>query len=143
MDLQQLCIVLNIGNQHLKNRQNNMEKIYLRHNLPSFIFSIFLFLFAVEPALVKINVPDYIVWSLIILCIAILLVSCIVLIVKDKRSFVVSFASTSRFSFFNIASALIGLIISYSLNSNLVKLWIFLLVINIVAILIPNPFKQQ
>lgn len=139
MDLQQLCIALN----NLKNRQNNMEKIYLRHNLPSFIFSIFLFLFAIEPVLVKIIVIDYIVWSLIMLCGIIWLVICIISIAKDKQNFILSLTSTSRFSFFNIASALIGLIISYSLNSNLIKLWIFLLVINIVSILIPSPFKQQ
>jgi hypothetical protein len=120
-----------------------MEKIYLRHNLPFFMFSIFFFLFAVEPALEKINIIDYIVWSLIILCGAIWLVSCIISIVKNKKNFIISFASTSIFSFFNIASALIGLIISYFFNSNLIKLWIFLLVIYIVAILIPNPFKQK
>jgi len=120
-----------------------MEKIYLRHNLPSFIFSIFLFLFAIEPVLVKIIVIDYIVWSLIMLCGIIWLVICIISIAKDKQNFILSLTSTSRFSFFNIASALIGLIISYSLNSNLIKLWIFLLVINIVSILIPSPFKQQ
>jgi hypothetical protein len=120
-----------------------MKKRYLRHNLTSFMFSIFFFLFAVEPALEKINVIDYIVWSLIILCETIWLVSCIISIVKDKQNFILNLTSTSRFSFFNIASALIGLIISYSLNSNLIKLWIFLLVINIVSILIPRPFKQQ
>lgn len=42
-----------------------------------------------------------------------------------------------------VGRALIGLIISYFFNSNLIKLWIFLLVIFIVAILMPNPFKQK
>lgn len=120
-----------------------MGKIYVSHDLPSIMFSIFLFLFAVEPVFEKINVIDYIIWSLIMLCGAIWLVSCIISIGRDKKNFIISLASKSQFSFFNIAGALIGLIISYSLNSNLFKVWIFLLVINLVFILMPNPYKQQ
>lgn len=120
-----------------------MEKIYLSHNFPSIMFSAFLFLFAIEPVFEKIIVIDYIVWALIMLCAAIMLCSVIVLIVKSKMEFVLSLTSKSRLSFFNIASALIGLIISYSFNSHLVKVWIFLSVLNIVDILTPDPFKNK
>ena len=120
-----------------------MEKIYLSHNFPSIMFSAFLFLFAIEPVFEKIIVIDYIVWALIMLCGAIMLCSVIVLIVKSKMEFVLSLTSKSRLSFFNIASALIGLIISYSFNSHLVKVWIFLSVLNIVDILTPDPFKNK
>lgn len=120
-----------------------MEKKYLRHNLPSVMFSIFFFLFAIEPVLAKIKIIDSIVWVLIILCGSIGLISCIIFTVKDTRNFFINLASTSRFSILNIASALLGLIISYSLNSHLIKLWIFFLVINILYLLIPNPFRQQ
>lgn len=121
-----------------------MGKTYFNHNLPSVMFSIFLFLFAVEPALGKINtITDYIVCSLTMLCGAIWLVSFIISIVKDKQNFILRLTSKSKFSFFDIASALIGLIISYYLNPNLFDMWIFLLVLNVVFILIPNPFKQK
>jgi len=62
---------------------------------------------------------------------------------REKQNFVLNLASKSIFSYFDIVSALIGLIISYSLNSNLFKLWIFLLVINVLSILIPNPYKKK
>ena len=120
-----------------------MEKIFLRHNLPSIMFSLFLFLFAIEPVFEKIIIIDYIVWALIMLCVIILFVSVISLIIKYKMVFILSLTSKSRFSFFNITSALIGLIISYSFNSHLVNVWIFLLVLNIVDILTPDPFKQK
>ena len=124
-----------------------MGKMHLKHNLPSWSFCIFLFLFAVEPvfALAKMHVIDYIVWSLIMLFGfgTFLLAIFIGLTTQDRVGFILNLTSTSRFSFFDIASALIGLIISYFFNSNLIKLWIFLLVIFIVAILMPNPFKQK
>lgn len=126
----------------MKNKHSIMENIYLRYNLPSFSFSILLFLFAIEPLLVKSNVINHIVWSLIILSGLIWLFSCIVLIIKDKHNFIINLTSTSQCLFFNIASALIGVIISYSLNSYLIKLWIFLLIIFIVSVLIPDPFKK-
>lgn len=121
------------------NRRNNMRtRIYLRHNLPSVMFSIYLFLFALEPALE--NIKLY--YILLVLCGAIWLVTFIISIITHKQYFILNFAAKTKLSFFDVVSALIGLVISYSLNSNLFKLWIFLLVINIVAILMPNPYKR-
>jgi hypothetical protein len=125
------------------NQLNNMKKIFLVKNLSPIMFSAFLFLFAIEQALENINILYYIVLVLMILCVVLLLFSSVKSIVKDKQNFVLSLTSKSIFSFFDIGSALIGLIISYSLNSNLFKLWIFLLVINIITILIPHPYKKQ
>ncbi len=113
--------------------------IYLKNNLSNLMFSLFLFLFAVEPIFENIEILDYIVWSIMILCGVVWLASFIKSIVKKRKDFM----SKSLFSFFDIASSLIGSIISYSLNSHLFKMWIFLLVINIIFILIPSPRKQQ
>lgn len=120
-----------------------MVKIYLRSNLYHFMASIFLFLFAIEPLLDNIKILYYIVISMMMLCVAIWLLCCVKSMVKDKLNFISSLTSKSIFPFFDIASSVIGLIISYSLNSNLFKLWIFLLVLNIIFILIPNPYKRH
>ena len=118
-------------------------RIHLGNSLCHSMFSIFLFLFAVEPAFENIKILYYIILSIMMLCGVVWLLNGVNSIIKDKQNFILSLTSKSLFSFFDIASSLIGLIISYSSNSNLLKLWIFLLALNIIFILIPNPYKQQ
>lgn len=120
-----------------------MRKSFLMKNLSQIMFSVFLFLFAVQQALESINILYYIILVLMILCVVVWLVSCFKTVMREKQNFVLNLTSKSILSYFDIVSALIGLIISYSLNSNLFKLWIFLLVINVLSILIPNPYKKK
>lgn len=120
-----------------------MRKSFLMKNLSQIMFSVFLFLFAVQQALGSINILYYIILVLMILCVVVWLVSCFKTVMREKQNFVLNLTSKSILSYFDIVSALIGLIISYSLNSNLFKLWIFILVINVLSILIPNPYKKK
>ena len=116
-----------------------MKRINFKQNLSSIMFSIFYFLFAIEPAIENHNIIYYSVLSLRLLCGVIWLINCTILIANNKKSFILGLASKSLFSFFDTTSALIGLIISYSFNSSLFKLWIFFFLLNIVYILIPSP----
>ena len=114
-----------------------MKRIFLVKNLSSIMFSMFLFLFAIEQALENINILYYFVLVLMMLCVALGLFSSVKSLVKDKQNFILNLNSKSIFSYLDAGSVLIGLIISYSLNSNLFKLWIFLLVITVITILMP------
>ena len=51
------------------------------------MFSLFLFLFAVEPIFENIEILDYIVWSIMILCGVVWLASFIKSIVKKRKDF--------------------------------------------------------
>lgn len=107
------------------------------------MFSMFLFLFAIEQALENINILYYFVLVLMMLCVALGLFSSVKSLVKDKQNFILNLNSKSIFSYLDAGSVLIGLIISYSLNSNLFKLWIFLLVITVITILMPHLSKKN
>jgi hypothetical protein len=120
-----------------------MKRIFLVKNLSSIMFSMFLFLFAIEQALENINILYYFVLVLMMLCVALGLFSSVKSLVKDKQNFILNLNSKSIFSYLDAGSVLIGLIISYSLNSNLFKLWIFLLVITVITILMPHLSKKN
>lgn len=116
-----------------------MKKIDFKQHTSSVVFSILLFLNALLPIFENINIIFYTLSSLMILCVVIGIVHCTKAVVKDKRSFILNLTSRSVFSFFDAIIALIGLIIAYCFHSNMLNLWIFILVCSSAFILMPSP----
>ena len=74
------------------------------------MFSMFLFLFAIEQALENINILYYFVLVLMMLCVALGLFSSVKSLVKDKQNFILNLNSKSIFSYLDAGSVLIGFI---------------------------------
>lgn len=72
------------------------------------------------------------------LCAVSSLISYIISIVKDRIAFLPSLTSRTPFTLINSAITVLGLIISLLFHSYLFKVWIFLLVLDVIFLLIPT-----
>lgn len=121
-----------------------MKKIDFKKDLSSVMFSLLLFQLALLPIYETIDIVFYLVSVLMILCGVIGVANCVLSIVKDKRSFVLNLTSRSIFSYLEVVTAFLGLMISYSFHSNTFNFWIFILVCSLIFILMPNrPIKSD
>ena len=109
-------------------------------NIHPYCFSVFLLLFAIQPVTEANDVMFYTLSAVMGLSILIILISGIISISKDKKGFIKSvLAPNTPFQFFYILTAVVGIIVDYSLNSNGYKGWIFMLILLIIPLLAPSP----
>lgn len=109
-------------------------------NILSYCFSVFLLCFAIQPVTEANDVMFYTLSAVMGLSILIMLVSGIISISKDKKGFIKSvLAPNTPFQFFYILTAVVGIIVDYSLNSNGYKGWIFMLILFMIPALVPSP----
>lgn len=116
-----------------------MRKVDLKTGKTEIIFSAFLLLFAIEPLFAGMTMVDYAVWGLIVLCILLLIVSLARNLAKDARGFLSRYTSRSVFSVIDIVISLIGVAVSYAVESNLNAFWIFMLVLTVISYFLPTP----
>lgn len=117
-----------------------MERMNPRLNIHPYCFSAFLLLFAIQPVTEAHDVMFYTLSAVMGLSILIMLVSGIISISKSKKGFIKSvLAPNTPFQFFYILTAVVGIIVDYSLNSNGYKGWIFMLILLIIPLLAPSP----
>lgn len=116
-----------------------MRKVDLKTGKTEIIFSVFLLLFAIEPLFAGMPMVDYAVWGLIVLCIVLLIVSLARNLAKDARSFLSRYTSRSVFSVVDIVINIIGVAVSYAVESNLNAFWIFMLVLTVISYFLPTP----
>ena len=117
-----------------------MKRTALNFNIRPYCFSVFLLLFAISPVTEMNDVIFYTLTAIMGLSILVMLISGIVSISKDKKGFVKSALTPNiPFKFFYVLTAAAGIVVGYSMNSNIYKFWIFFLVLEIIAILTPAP----
>ena len=117
-----------------------MEKMTTGFNIRPYCFSVFLLIFAIQPVTESNDVIFYTLSAVMGLSILIMLVSGIISLSKNKRGFIKSaLTPNTPFQFFYILTAVVGIIVDYSLNSNAYKGWIFMLILLMIPVLIPSP----
>ena len=117
-----------------------MEKMTTGFNIRPYCFSVFLLIFAIQPVTESNDVIFYTLSAVMGLSILIMLVSGIISLSKNKRGFIKSAVTPNTpFQFFYILTAVVGIIVDYSLNSNGYKGWIFMLILLMIPVLIPSP----
>ena len=116
------------------------ERMSQKFNIRPHCFSVFLLLFAIQPVAEANDVMFYTLSAVMGLSILIMLVSGIISISKGKKGFIKSAVTPNTpFQFFYILTAVVGIIVDYSLNSNGYKGWIFMLILLIIPVLAPAP----
>ena len=117
-----------------------MEKMTTGFNIRPSCFSVFLLIFAIQPVTESNDVIFYTLSAVMGLSILIMLVSGIISLSKNKRGFIKSAVTPNTpFQFFYILTAVVGIVVAYSLNSNAYKGWIFMLILLMIPVLIPSP----
>jgi hypothetical protein len=117
-----------------------MEKMTTGFNIRPYCFSVFLLIFAIQPVTESNDVIFYTLSAVMGLSILIMLVSGIISLSKNKRGFIKSAVTPNTpFQFFYILTAVVGIVVAYSLNSNAYKGWIFMLILFMIPVLIPSP----
>ena len=117
-----------------------MEKMTTGFNIRPYCFSVFLLIFAIQPVTESNDVIFYTLSAVMGLSILIMLVSGIISLSKNKRGFIKSAVTPNTpFQFFYILTAVVGIVVAYSLNSNAYKGWIFMLILLMIPVLIPSP----
>lgn len=117
-----------------------MERMNPGLNIRPYCFSVFLLLFAIQPVTETNDVMFYTLSAVMGLSILIMLVSGIISISKNKRGFIKSAVTPNTpFQFFYILTAVVGIVVDYSLNSNAYKGWIFMLILLMIPVLVPSP----
>ena len=121
-----------------------MKKLTENNSLESLAFCALIFLFAIQPVFGRIGVADDVVWALMVVCIAVALfgfVRALFGFVRHVRT--EGAAYINRCSYFSTACCLLGLVISYGLNTQLVAFWIVLSILDITTYLIPERTIQK
>ena len=117
-----------------------MEKMTTGFNIRPYCFSVFLLIFAIQPVTESNDVIFYTLSAVMGLSILIMLVSGIISLSKNKRGFIKSAVTPNTpFQFFYILTAVVGIVVAYSLNSNAYKGWIFMLILLMIPVLVPSP----
>lgn len=119
-----------------------MKRFYFSSNMYSYLFSIFYLLFAIEPIIEDNRLMSCIVYVLMALFAVSSLICYIISIVKDKTVFLRSLTSRTPSALINSAIAVLGLIISVLFHSDLFKVWIFFLILDVTSISFPA-FKKK
>lgn len=120
-----------------------MKKLTENNSLESLAFCAFIFLFAIQPVFERIGVADDVVWVLMLVCIVVALFSFVRRIMTEGVACMNQLVSTNPCSYFATACSLLGLVISYCLNTQLVAFWIVLSILDITTYLIPEHAIQK
>ena len=127
-----------------------MKKLTENNRLESLAFCALIFLFAIQPVFGRIGVADDVVWVLMAVCIAVALfgfVRALFGFVRHVRTegaaYINRLYSKDPCSYFSTACCLLGLVISYCLNTQLVAFWIVLSILDITTYLIPEHAIQK
>ena len=120
-----------------------MKKLTKNNRLESLAFCAFTFLFAIQPIFGRIGVSDYVVWVLMLVCIAVALFGFVRHIRTEGVAYFNQPESKNLCNYFTTACCLLGLVISYCLNTQLVVLWIVLSILDITTYLIPKCAMQK
>ena len=117
-----------------------MEQMNPGVNIRPYCFCVFLLLFAIQPVAEAHDLAFYTLSAVMGLSILIMLVSGIISVSKNKKGFIKSVVTPNTpFQFFYILTAVVGIVVAYSLNSNAYKGWIFMLILLIIPVLVPSP----
>ena len=120
-----------------------MKKLTENNSLESLAFCAFIFLFAIQPVFERIGVSDDVVWVLMLVCIVVALFSFVRRIMTEGVACMNQLVSTNPCSYFATACCLLGLVISYGLNTQLVAFWILMSILDITTYMIPKCGMQK
>lgn len=119
-----------------------MKKIRFKNKLESLAFCVFFFLFAMQPALERIGISDYVIWGLMLICIVVALLGFVQNVRKEGKKYFSGIRSRDLYDYLETTWCLLGLIISYYLNSQMIPFWIVLTIMSVTACLIPSRPRQ-
>lgn len=120
-----------------------MERIHLKEHLPEIAMNAFLFLFAIEPAFEDIGNFDYVIWTLMLICIVVTLGFIVQALITDKKKLLNLLDEKKIFTVVSIAISISGLTISLLFHSYLYKFWAFMLVPSAICLCIPDHPKKK
>ena len=120
-----------------------MKKLTENNRLESLAFCALIFLFAIQPVFGRIGVADGVVWVLMVVCIAVALFGFVRHVRTEGATYINRLYSKNPCSYFSTACCLLGLVISYCLNTQLVAFWIVLSILDISTYLIPKHAIQK
>ena len=120
-----------------------MKKLTENNSLGSLAFCALIFLFAIQPVFGRIGVADGVVWVLMVVCIAVALFGFVRHVRTEGATYINRLYSKNPCSYFSTACCLLGLVISYCLNTQLVAFWIVLSILDISTYLIPKHAIQK
>ena len=95
-----------------------------------------------QPALERIGISDYAVWGLMLICIVVALLGFVQNVRKEGKKYFSGIRSRDLCDYLETTWCLLGLIISYYLNSQMIPVWIVLTIMDITACLIPSRPRQ-
>lgn len=120
-----------------------MKKLTENNSLGSLAFCALIFLFAIQPVFGRIGVADDVVWVLMVVCIAVALFGFVRHVRTEGATYINRLYSKNPCSYFSTACCILGLVISYCLNTQLVAFWIVLSILDITTYLIPERAIQK